>query len=138
MHTKLAGELSPDPEAVEKALKRRGSQDAYADNRFGLTKQDSLTGSRDDVFWKNHNGIGLVWSNPNADDRVMIAKALLEPSFHLLLDIAARFGIDRLKSQWTTLQSSIENRAYPEEIRRLNQAKPVVLRSIEHMEEAMR
>ena len=94
--------------------------------------------SRDDQFWKSHNGIGLVWSNPQADDDVMIAKALLQPSFHLLLDIAECLGFDRLKMQWDKLQSSIEKEGCPEEIHRLNQARFIVARCIDHMEEAIR
>jgi len=94
--------------------------------------------SRDDKFWKSHNGIGLVWSNPQAGDDVMIAKALLQPSFHLLLDIADRFGFDRLKSQWDKLQTGIEKSGYPEEMRQLEQARPIVTRCIDHMEEAIR
>lgn len=101
-------------------------------------KQDKPIAQRDDIFWKNHHGIGLVWSNPNVDDNVMIAKALLQPNFHLLLDIADRFGFKNLKLQWDKLRGSIEQRGYPEELRELNRAKPIVLRSISHMEEALK
>jgi hypothetical protein len=91
---------------------------------------------RDYAFWHLHGGI--VWSNPNASDSVMIANALLSPDFHLLLDIAVRFGLARLKSDWENLKKAIEGINYPEEVKRLRRAEPIVERSIYHMELATR
>ena len=68
----------------------------------------------DKTFWDAHGRVGLVWSNPNASDDVLIAAALLRrPNFHLLLDIAAHFGLDRLKCRWEGLQAGIRAREYP-------------------------
>jgi hypothetical protein len=94
--------------------------------------------SRDNTFWKSHDGIGLVWSNPEADDSVMICKALLKPNFHTLLDIARRFGFDRLTSHWKTLGKQIEARGYAEEMRELERARPIVTRCLQHMEEGLK
>ena len=68
----------------------------------------------------------------------MIANALLSPDFHLLLDIAVRFGLARLKAEWEHLKTCIEKNNYPEEMTRLRQAAPIVERSLFHMEEATR
>ena len=46
----------------------------------------------------------MVWSNPNADDSVFIRAALMQPRFRILLDIANRFGLDRLKAEWRILE----------------------------------
>ncbi len=94
--------------------------------------------SRDNEFWKSHDGIGLVWSNPDADDSVMICKALLRPNFHTLLDIARRFGFQRVTSQWETLRNEIEARGYPEELSELKRARPTVTRCLQHMEEGLK
>lgn len=94
--------------------------------------------SRDSAFWKSHNGVGLVWSNPEADDSVMICKALLHPNFHTLLDIAQRFGFSRLTSQWETLEKQIVARGYPEEVSELNRARPIVVRCLHHMAEGLK
>jgi hypothetical protein len=46
----------------------------------------------------------LVWSNPNADDSTHIRAALIRPRFSLLLDVAATFGLDRVRREWSYLQ----------------------------------
>ena len=53
-------------------------------------------------FWQKHRG--LVWSNSNADDSTYICAALVRPRFSLLLDIAAEFGIERVRREWMELQ----------------------------------
>ena len=89
-------------------------------------------------FWDAHGRVGLVWSNPDASDDTLIAAALLkQPNFHLLLDIAAHFGLDRLKDQWEQLKDGIETRKYPEELQQLKRAKPIVVRCLATMEEAV-
>jgi len=102
------------------------------------SKQSDVDRCRDHAFWLAHGGIGLVWSNPNASDSVMIMHALLQPDFHLLLDIAARFGLGRLKDEWVALRHGIEKNALPEELRELRHATPIVERSLNHMEQAIR
>lgn len=94
--------------------------------------------SKDQEFWKEHGGVGLVWSNPDADDDLMITKALLNPSFHLLLDIAARFGLERLKSRWELLRKSSAEFPFPEEQEHVRRAEPIVTRCLAHMEEALK
>ena len=93
---------------------------------------------RDYEFWRAHDGVGLVWSNSNASDSVMIANALLRPNFHLLLDIAVRFGLARLESEWSILKSGVEANQFPEELRRMHRATPLVERSLLHMNEGIR
>jgi hypothetical protein len=101
------------------------------------TDGDAAT-SRDDAFWRAHGGVGLVWSNCDASDSVMIAHALLQPNFHLLLAIAKRFGFLRLKSEWNAVKKGVEEGAFPEELEGLRRVTPIVERSIKHMEEALR
>ncbi len=104
--------------------------------------ETSISGSpaRDDAFWRAHHGVGLVWSNPRASDSVMIAQALLQPNFHLLLDIAVHFGLDRLRDEWAGLQAACASFPFPDETRArsLRYATPIVNRSIAHIEEAWR
>src|SRR3954451_22739687 len=64
----------------------------------GATAEERANaGGRDYEFWRAHRGPGLVWSNLNASDDIMIWHALLRPNFHLLLEIAAHFGLARLQ-----------------------------------------
>jgi hypothetical protein len=91
---------------------------------------------RDYEFWSRHGGI--VWSNLDASDSVMIANALLRPNFHLLLDIAVRFGLRRLDSEWRHLKTRTEEIDYPEEVAAVRRAAPIVERCIENMAEALR
>lgn len=94
--------------------------------------------NQDREFWDAHGRVGLVWSNPDASDDVLIAAALLkQPSFHLLLDIASHFGFTRLAEKWEKLKGGIEERQYPEEIQKLKRAQPIVERCLKIMEEAI-
>lgn len=54
-------------------------------------------------FWRRHPG--LVWSNPGADDSAFISAALLRPRFTRLLDLAAEFGLERLRTEWDLLRA---------------------------------
>lgn len=94
-------------------------------------------GGRDYEFWRAHDGVSLVWSNRNASDDVMICNALLTPSFHLLLDIAVRFGFSRLVRLWEQLRLDIVREGYPEELTRLKMAEPTVERCLTHMRKGM-
>lgn len=53
-------------------------------------------------FWNRHRG--LVWSNPAADDSTHIRAALERPRFSRLLEIAAEFGLERVRREWAELQ----------------------------------
>lgn len=89
------------------------------------------------AFWDAHGRVGLVWSNPDVSDDVLISAALLrQPNFHLLLDIAAHFGLERLQENWKRLKDGIEGRKYSEEIDQLKRAKPIVERCLATMEAA--
>lgn len=94
-----------------------------------------LTNTRDDVFWKEHGGVTIVWSNPKASDTVMIQNALLKPSFDLLLNIAAHFGLQKLKEEWEILKNNPD--PYPEESENLRRIEPTVTRCLTHMTEAL-
>lgn len=102
---------------------------------MAIVKEQS---ARDVEFWRSHNGVALVWSNPQASDDVMIANALLHPSFHLLLDIAARFGIDRLESRWKSLRDSISCAGAVDRVAQIARARPIVERSLANMRAALR
>ena len=52
-------------------------------------------------FWKSFPE--LCWSNRNASDSVHIRAALCRPRFECLVEIADRFGIDRLREEWRLL-----------------------------------
>ena len=100
-----------------------------------MTKAHQIT--CDKSFWDGHGRVGLVWSNPEATDDTLIAAALLkQPNFHLLLDIAARFGLEHLRSQWDEVKRSIEDSPFPEESENLERAKPIVERCLASMEGA--
>lgn len=45
----------------------------------------------------------LVWSNRQAEAPVWIRAALLKPRFHILLDAARCFGLDKVKEEWQVL-----------------------------------
>lgn len=90
---------------------------------------------RDYAFWEAHGGVALVWSNPHASDSVMIQNALLKPSFHGLLEIAAHFGLPRLKKEWDVLRDNPD--PYPEEVINLRRVEPTVTRCLAHMTEAL-
>ena len=89
--------------------------------------------TQDKPFWDQHGRVGLVWSNPKASDDVLIIAALLRPNFHLLLDIAVHFGLDRLKNQWRDLADGVEERQSPEEIRKVARATAIVERCLTTM-----
>lgn len=94
-------------------------------------------GGRDYQFWSANGGTGLVWSNPHASDEIMIYHALLRPSFHLLLEIAARFGFARLERSWRRLQKDVMHKRLPEEMAELTRAVPIVERCLRNMREGM-
>jgi hypothetical protein len=76
------------------------------------------------AFWERHPG--LIWSNPEADDSAFISAALLRPCFTRLLDVAAEFGVERLRQEWALLQAE----ATPEARR----AAAAVERILSHIE----
>ncbi len=100
-------------------------------------EEKANAGGRDYEFWRAHDGVSLVWSNPNASDEIMIYNALLRPGFHLLLDIAVRFGFSRLVNLWEELQKDTMENGFFEEIERLQRATPTVERCLTHMREGM-
>ena len=65
---------------------------------FYLSDMDD---TRNDLFWKQFPG--LVWSNPDASNAVMIRAALSRPKTDWLKRIAAEFGIDRVRQEWRYL-----------------------------------
>ncbi|MEO6848596.1 MAG: hypothetical protein ABI443_12815 [Chthoniobacterales bacterium] len=92
---------------------------------------------RDYSFWDQY-GAGLVWSNQHASNAVMIASALLKPNFHLLLEIAAHFGVDTLEKQWDIVKVHTESLNYPEEQKRLAAALPIVTRCLNTFHEVLK
>lgn len=76
--------------------------------------------NRDDL-WTKHRG--LVWSNPSADDSILLRNALIQPRFDTLLDCVEVFGLARIESEWSILvaDDSVEaRRAAPSVTRILN------------------
>src|SRR6266478_2828031 len=83
-----------------------------------------MTGTRHG-FWRQHPG--LVWSNPDAEDSVLIRAALLRPRFDRLLTVALEFGVERVRQEWESLTS--------EQTRGVERAKPSVERILHNIEE---
>ena len=52
-------------------------------------------------FWKLFPE--LCWSNRNASDAVHIRAAMCRPRFECLVEIADRFGFERLREEWQIL-----------------------------------
>ncbi len=52
-------------------------------------------------FWESFPE--LVWSNRAAEDTVHMRAALTQPRFETLLQIAQRFGLNRLHAEWRVL-----------------------------------
>ena len=57
--------------------------------------------TRDHQFWDRHPGV--VWSNPDAPDPVMISNALLQGKREVLRDAANHFGTAILLQEWRKL-----------------------------------
>jgi hypothetical protein len=94
--------------------------------------------NQDKEFWDAHGRVGLVWSNPDASDDVLIAAALIkQPNFHLLLEIASHFGLAKLVRVWERVKCEIEKGRFPEDLAELGRARPVVERCLRSMEEAV-
>ena len=69
---------------------------------------------------------GLVWSNSQANDGVLIRAALLRPRFHTLLDACLEFGRERVRGEWEILA-----REASPEAQRVQAEVPRMLRHIE-------
>jgi len=66
--------------------------------------------TRDRQFWDSHPGV--VWSNPDASDPVMISNALLQGRREVLEDAAEHFGMAMLQEEWNKILRSA--REFPE------------------------
>lgn len=75
---------------------------------------------------------GLVWSNSKAPKEIYLRKALLNPRFGQLLELAREFGLDALKREWSVL--STQSPAVPDEV---DSAAPEVTRILRNMERAL-
>jgi transcriptional regulator with XRE-family HTH domain len=64
---------------------------------------------------------GLVWSNSKAPKEVFIRKALLNPRFGQLLQLAKDFGIAAIQKEWRILcsQSPAESKRVADEVNRI-------------------
>ncbi|MEO0417149.1 MAG: hypothetical protein AAF226_19610 [Verrucomicrobiota bacterium] len=78
-------------------------------------------------FWAHYPE--LCWSNRQASDTIHIRAALCRPRFMCLLDVAKRFGLSRLKEEWSLLIDEVE--LAPE----VEVARPTVERIIKNIEE---
>ncbi len=56
---------------------------------------------RDYKFWDQYPGV--VWSNPDASDTVMIRNAIIRPKMGVLRAVASRYGIERMRQEWKVL-----------------------------------
>jgi len=66
--------------------------------------------ARDRQFWEKHPGV--VWSNPDAPDSVMISNALLQGKRDVLKAAAEHFGIAMLFDEWNKIVTAA--REFPE------------------------
>jgi hypothetical protein len=57
-----------------------------------------MRAKRNGSFWQRYPG--LVWSNSQASDSVMIRAALARPQAAVLKAIAEEFGSERLRGEW--------------------------------------
>lgn len=73
---------------------------------------------------------GIVWSNPDANDEVRIANALLRPRFFELLEITAVLGLGVVEREWDLLER--------EGGREVERARPIVRRILGNIREGMR
>jgi len=96
-------------------------------------KHSDKNPDRDYAFWNSHGGVGIVWSNPNASDSIMILHALLRPTFMRLLEIAAHFGLERLEKEWQSLRSNAQQ---IEELVGIERVKPIVDRYLMRFRDA--
>ena len=78
--------------------------------------------------WERHGG--LAWSNSAADDSVRLRAALVRPRFSRLLDLAAAFGLERLRAEWQFLVAE----PTPE----VERARPIVERILGNIEKGFR
>lgn len=74
----------------------------------------------------NRRHPGLVWSNSTAPKEVYIRKALLNPRFGQLLNLAREFGLDSLQLEWRNLKAQIPGEAH--------RVEPEVARILRNME----
>ena len=58
--------------------------------------------------FRDKYGGGLIWSNKNAPDDVLVRRALVRPGFQMLLDAAVEFGPDMLSAEWERLKAEGE------------------------------
>lgn len=100
----LATEAPPGSSSTLGQSSRAGS----ATDRTIARAADFATAGNE-LFWKKYPG--LIWSNRNAGDAVRIRAALMRPLFPVLLDIAARFGLERLEHEWAILLADSETDA---------------------------
>ncbi|MHB1605620.1 MAG: hypothetical protein ACYCTV_04405 [Leptospirales bacterium] len=52
----------------------------------------------------------LVWSNPEAPDKIYIRSVLLNPHLDMMLDALNVFGLERLRSEWQSVKDTDEGR----------------------------
>lgn len=63
--------------------------------------------ARDRQFWDKYPGV--VWSNPQASDSVMISNALLQGRLDVLKDAEEHFGPELLLIEWNKiLQAALD------------------------------
>ena len=67
----------------------------------------------------------LLWSNPKAPDEVLLRRALVRPTFRMLLDAAVEFGPETLRREWEGLLACEDP-----EVRRVRPATEQLLRNI--------
>jgi transcriptional regulator with XRE-family HTH domain len=79
----------------------------------------------------NRRHPGLVWSNSKAPKEIYLRKALLNPRFGQLLELAREFGLEALKREWHVLCTQS-----PAESKDVHRAAPEVTRILRNMEAA--
>jgi hypothetical protein len=64
---------------------------------------------------------GLVWSNSQAGETVLIRAALMHPRFHTILDACMEFGLERVRAEWEVLtrEAATETRAIAGDVTRI-------------------
>jgi hypothetical protein len=89
-----------------------------------------MNSERRDPFWKKFPG--LVWSNSEASDSVMIRAALTRFRFHELLAICLEFGLDRVVHEFEVIREEL---GAPERISTISGMLTNIRRGFERAEE---
>ncbi len=89
-----------------------------------------MNSERRDEFWKKFPG--LVWSNSQASDAVMIRATLMQYRFHQLLEVCLEFGLDRVMHEFEMTRDEL---GAPERISTISEMLTNIRKGFQRAEE---